>query len=303
MLLEGATVFHINVNCSDLARSLQFYRDGLGLIQGARTTPEAIQDGTAFGLSASLWDAWILLGDRGFDGGVVDLLEWKQPAPIGLPPQSLTETGWQRIGLMVADIDAVKVSVERFGGIAWSEPFDTGDVNGASSIKLCFVSDPDGVTIELIHAGLGPRVAFVGMTCANLERSIAFYESLGFREVLRIDAVRDDGEHLRIAGPVAMQEVLMNAPGGGDVALLLAGFVTPDVLVTPPRPANALGAWRAAMLVDDVEAVCGALRGADIDLMSDPVAMSMGPGLPDVRFMCFRGPDGEAVELVERPQR
>ena len=49
-------VFHLNVNCSDLERSLRFYRDLLGLTEGAHTvSPE--QDGSAFGLETAAWDA------------------------------------------------------------------------------------------------------------------------------------------------------------------------------------------------------------------------------------------------------
>ena len=32
-----------------------------------------------------------------------------------------------------------------------------------------------------------------------------------------------------------------------------------------------------------------------------PVTMAMGPGLPSLRFVCFRGPDDEVVELIEQP--
>ena len=300
-MLDSATVFHVNVNCANLERSRGFYRDGLGLSEGTRTTPDGVQDGRAFGLESSRWDAWILVGDRGFDGGAIDLLEWKEPLPVGAPPAALNETGWQRIGVMVSDIAAARASAVAHGATAWSAPFHTGEIDGAASLQLCFVSDPDGVAIELIHAGIGPRIAFIGMTCSDLDRSVAFYTQLGFRETMRVDAGRDTGDHLRLEGPVAMQEVLMAAPGGGDVSLLLAGFTRPAVVVRAPQPANALGAWRVAMLVDDVDRSCELLRAASIELMSDPVAMSMGPGLPRLRFVCFRGPDGEVVELIERP--
>ena len=35
--------------------------------------------------------------------------------------------------------------------------------------------------------------------------------------------------------------------------------------------------------------------------LSPPAAMAMGPGLPDLRFVCCRGPDGEVLELIEQP--
>jgi len=39
-----------------------------------------------------------------------------------------------------------------------------------------------------------------------------------------------------------------------------------------------------------------------IETMSPPTAMTMGPGLPELRFVCFRGPDHEVIELIEQPQ-
>jgi hypothetical protein len=36
-----------------------------------------------------------------------------------------------------------------------------------------------------------------------------------------------------------------------------------------------------------------------VGLLSDAQAMSMGPGLPELRFVCLRGPDHEVIELIE----
>ena len=55
--------------------------------------------------TAARWDASILLGPRGYDGGAIDLLQWHEPTPIGAPPASVVETGFQRLGLRVPDLD------------------------------------------------------------------------------------------------------------------------------------------------------------------------------------------------------
>ena len=60
-------IYHVNVNCSDLERSLAFYCDGIGLRKGTRTKPDAPQPGAAFGLEQVQWDAWILTGSGGID--------------------------------------------------------------------------------------------------------------------------------------------------------------------------------------------------------------------------------------------
>ena len=59
--------------------------------------------------------------------------------------------------------------------------------------------------------------------------------------------------------------------------------------------------WRTAFLVSDLDAAVGELARLQIETISEPVAMEMGPGLPTLRFMCFRGPDAEVVELIEQP--
>jgi catechol 2,3-dioxygenase-like lactoylglutathione lyase family enzyme len=298
-MLAGARIFHVNVNCSSLTRSHDFYVDGAGLTEGARTTPETAQSGVAFGLDRARWDAWILVGPSGFDGGAIDLLEWQEPAPTGTQPFALYEAGLQRIGLGVTDLDAAIARTTEHGGVVWSEPL-THEIPGGGSVRIVMMSDPDGTALEFVE-GDAARLSFVAVTCSDLERSVAFYRALGFRELARFPSNATDGAHLHVDGPVSMVEVLMRAPAGGEVHLMLVGFEQPLVLPGHRRPANALGMWRAAVLLPDLDRVVTALRAAEIELISDPQALSMGPGLPELRFGCFRGPDREVIELIESP--
>jgi catechol 2,3-dioxygenase-like lactoylglutathione lyase family enzyme len=299
MSLSDARLFHVNVNCSSLDRSRRFYSEGLGLAVGAHTAPETAQPGTAFGLDVARWDASILLGPHGFDGGAIDLLEWQEPRPVGAPPGGLTETGFQRLGLRVPDIDAAGARVVTFGGSLWSDPQVHTQPNGAE-IRIVLASDPDGTAMELVEGG-PTALSFVAVACRELDTSLAFYASLGFDEVARFTSDSPDGTHLRIKGPVAMNEVVLRPPGGGDVVLILVGFRTPGCAPTRPRPANALGIWRAALLVADLDGAVATLAERGIETISEPVSMAMGPGLPELRFVCFRGPDAEAIELIEQP--
>jgi catechol 2,3-dioxygenase-like lactoylglutathione lyase family enzyme len=303
MALDGARLFHVNVNCSNLERSRRFYAEGLGLDIGAHTAPETTQPGAAFGLDRARWDASILLGPSAYDGGAIDLLEWHEPPPIGAPPKQLIENGFQRLGIRVKDFGATLERVTALGGAVWTEPFaHTIESAGESAgeIHLVLVGDPDGTAIELIESKAS-MVSFVSVTCANLDRSLAFYLSLGFREVARYPSDNPDGAHLRLDGPVAMVEIVLAAPGGGEVMFMLIGFRTPAVEITAPRAANTLGMWRCAFMVADLDAAVGALGDRQITTISEPVSLAMGPGLPTLRFVCFRGPDGEVVELIEQP--
>ena len=299
MALDGARLFHVNVNCSDLERSRRFYTEGLGLVTGAHTAPETTQPGAAFGLERARWDASILLGPHAYDGGAIDLLQWHEPGPVGAPPKQLIETGFQRLGVRVADFDATLARVTELGGAVWTEPFAHAIETGGE-IHLVLVGDPDGTAIELIESKAS-MVSFVAITCANLDRSLAFYRALGFRELARYPSDNPDGAHLRLDGPVGMDEIVMTAPGGGEVTFMLVGFRTPAAEVTAPRVANTLGMWRCAFIVADLDAAVSELADAHIPTISEPVSMEMGPGLPTLRFVCFRGPDGEVVELIEQP--
>jgi catechol 2,3-dioxygenase-like lactoylglutathione lyase family enzyme len=299
MSLADARMFHVNVNCSKLERSRRFYTEGLGLEVGAHTAPERAQPGTAFGLDTARWDASILLGPRGYDGGAIDLLEWHEPRPVGAPPASLFESGFQRLGLRVPDIERAAEQVRACGGSVWSAPQVHTQPDG-NDVRIVLGNDPDGAAIELVEGGPA-ALSFVAVACRDLDASYAFYTSLGFREVARFASEKPDGAHLRINGPLAMEEVVLRAPGGGDVLLILVGFRTPACVAAPPRAANTLGIWRAALLVADLDAAVEALAAKAIPTISAPVSMAMGPGLPELRFVCFRGPDAEVTEFIQQP--
>ena len=71
----------------------------------------------------------------------------------------------------------------------------------------------------------------------DLERSIDFYRAFGFRDVARFPSTNDDGDHLRIDGPVVMEEVMLRAPTKSEMSIMLVGF-------TIPPPVRAGGATR-----------------------------------------------------------
>lgn len=137
-------MYHLNVNCSALDRSLAFYRDELGFEPVIRTTPATPQPGAAFGLAEVQWDAWIMAGAD--PQPVIDLLEWKVPTPT---PATMPG-GWK--ALIVA------------------HPTHRGTM-----------ADPDGTTVEF-EAGAQTRLAGARLACADTGASRGFYEEhFGFR--------------------------------------------------------------------------------------------------------------------------
>jgi catechol 2,3-dioxygenase-like lactoylglutathione lyase family enzyme len=297
-VLDGARFFHVNVNCTDLGRSLAWYTAALGLEASTHTAPPTIQPGDAFGLGPARWDAWILTGSGGMQGGAVDLLEWLEPTPSGAPPATGTQNGFQRIGVNVADLDATLTHVVAAGGAVADSAHDAEA--GGQQLRLAHVTDPDGVRVELVeNARTG--LLFVAVCCADLDRSLEWYRALGFQERARIDSDSVGGAALGLDSPANIREVVLAPAGGGALSLILVGFDHPPVEFAAAREANAVGIARAAMVVDDLDAACAQLDAAGIELVSRPVAMAMGDGLPVLKFVCLRGPDGELLELIESP--
>ena len=205
--MDDARIFHVNVNCSDLARSRAFYADALGLDAAVRTAPDAPQPGAAFGLDRAWWDAWILVGATAFAGGAIDLLEWREPGPVGAPPASFLECGFQRVGIGVPDLDAAIARIAAHGGSVWSAPAEHARPGGGH-VRLVMANDPDGTAIECIE-GPGTRVSFLAVCCADLEYSLAFYRALGFEERARFASDTADASHLRIDGAMGMDEIML----------------------------------------------------------------------------------------------
>jgi catechol 2,3-dioxygenase-like lactoylglutathione lyase family enzyme len=300
MPIDVTRVFHLNVNCTDLDRSLHFYRDLLGLTQGAHTvSPE--QDGTAFGLDRVAWDAWIMLDERGYDGAVVDLLEWQVPRPTSPAHPGANQLGFARLGFTTPDLGATHA---RMGQDPLASPTDPHAVtmDGAPTMWTFVVADPDGTQVELL-GGDATRFSFVVVNCSDLERSIAFYSDvLGFHSRVRFAPGPRDESALGL-GPGAEWEMayLDDPRGTGAFAVDLVQWHTPASTGEPSRDARRLGPFRLALTTPDVDAAHAGLVERGVRCWSPPARLDMGPDLPPLRALLFDDPDGAVLELIETP--
>lgn len=149
-------IFHINVNCSDLDRSLAFYKaigfreildfasadDGrsfgeIGLGPLFRM-PERI-DGRA---------TFLALGDDPW-ATRLDLIEWTEPRSAPVAKRTLAHLGVARICLKVRDCAALHAILSARGYDVYSEP---GLIRMGGSQQYVFCcEDPDGVVIEFMQ--------------------------------------------------------------------------------------------------------------------------------------------------------
>jgi catechol 2,3-dioxygenase-like lactoylglutathione lyase family enzyme len=300
MPITATRIFHVNVNCSELARSLAFYRDLVGLVPTTHTVPPP-QPGAAFGLPTAQWDAWILTGGRGYDGVVLDLLEWKTPPPTGRPYETAAHLGLARLGIQVRELDAL---YDRFraADVECVGPPHPVELGGQVVARAFVAADPDGTLVEFT-AGAEDRFAFLVVNCSDLDQSLRFYtESVGLRVRYRIEPVRQSGDDLGLDGPVEWTGAVLDDGRDGDgFHLLLVETLTHRPPGAPYVSANHLGIFRLAMLTDDIDRDYTELQAGGVRCWSPPARLAMGPGLPDLRALLFADPDGATLELIESP--
>jgi glyoxylase I family protein len=299
-------VVHVNVNCSELSRSLRFYRDLVGLAPLVHTNPGP-QDGAGFGLPGRIaWDAWLLHDARGPLGPAVDLLEWKQPPPAGKPAAEANQLGMFRLCLSVPDVDPVYARLVAAGVPCLSAPV-AAPIDASLSVRFFCARDPDGTAIEFIQDLGAPgelRLMHVNVNCSDLGRSGEWYRRvLGLATLGRSSPGPVDGAGFGWNGPCEWQAEFLAVPGAVDPFIVdLLEWKTPRPTGAPPGRANQLGLFRLAFLVEDAHAAHAELlrHGA---WTSPPVWLEMGPEVPidGLWAVFFRDPDGTCLELIQRP--
>lgn len=139
------------------------------------------------------------------------------------------------------------------------------------------------------------RFDHVGITVADLDAALAFFEKLGLEAEGRTFV---EGEFLDtvIGIPDARTEIVMLRPPGGETALALSTFVRPDHQPgSPAAMATELGLRNVCFEIDDLE-------GTVERLAADGFGLVGGIGrYEDVWLMAYvRGPEGIIVSLAER---
>jgi catechol 2,3-dioxygenase-like lactoylglutathione lyase family enzyme len=160
--VTAARVHHSAIAVRDVASSLRFYRDGIGL--------DVLMDHVFEGDWPTLFDApsttlrSIFLGDSGHPGaGIVELVVFDPPAPVSAPmpasptPASPTPASPTPAGAVAApgffllsfyvDIDQTLGRLDALGfGPARrvEQPAPTG------TVSMACIYDPDGVRVELV---------------------------------------------------------------------------------------------------------------------------------------------------------
>jgi catechol 2,3-dioxygenase-like lactoylglutathione lyase family enzyme len=140
-------IFHINVNCTDLDRSRDFYA-----LVGFHVVADLGEGGSddmlrGLGLAAGgkAKAVLMMLEPDKPRGTRIDLIQWTQPPTHGTTAADLAHVGAVRIALWTIGIDD-EVARLAAGGVE----FMSDVVAMPDGTKFCCFKDPDGTVLELI---------------------------------------------------------------------------------------------------------------------------------------------------------
>ena len=137
---------HTSFTVSDLDRSVAFYQDVLGMdvVAQLETTSEAVR--TVVGMpEAHLKVALLKAG-----GDVLELIQYLSPKG-NVYDFRTCDVGLGHIALGVSDVEEA-YQILSAKGVHFKSAPQLQEEAGAS-VRSCYMSDPDGITVELIQIG------------------------------------------------------------------------------------------------------------------------------------------------------
>ena len=225
------------------------------------------------------------------------------------PPPAPAGGGWGELGiceicLHARGVAGVHRQLVAAGADSLMEPLDAAVDPHEVSLDIAYVADPWQGKLELIEwTGLwkslpgGPRaegVNHVAFGVADIDRTRAFYEQLGFTEMLF--------ESTEFFDPMAPW--YPGEPPGQHMIMLLSaqGAGIEPVVLAPPGPDcrgewGHIGPFEFALGVGNLEQGVARLRDLGVELRGAPQTLDVGTG--EWRYAYFRDPDDLHVSLVE----
>lgn len=150
---------------------------------------------------------------------------------------------------------------------------------------------------QMVHANINVR---------DLERSVPFYEILGF-EVFA-DQLFEEGSGtwpgLGLEDGRRFRAVFMKIPGEHPVPFLdIIQFLDPPPTGEAYPALNHIGVARLCFEVADIDTAAKHLRANGVAFVGPVSPYETAPGAPpmgvEARFVCFRDPDGTVLEYAQ----
>ncbi|MBT3239255.1 MAG: VOC family protein [Rhodospirillaceae bacterium] len=147
-------IFHVNLNCSDLDRSVMFYElIGFSVVNDFGSDQQGFAE---IGLPPILrmpedCDARAVLMALSDDPRAtrLDLIEWKRPESERVAKGDLARIGFGRLCLKVRDCQELHDKLAAAGHAPYSAPLEIV-MGGTRQLVFC-VDDPDGTVVEFMQ--------------------------------------------------------------------------------------------------------------------------------------------------------
>ena len=140
---------HIGVHVSDLQRSIDYYRDVIGLEQVERRIRDDAYLSTVTGYAEVRLDTCLLV-DRS-SGIMLELLEMLSSPGEAMEPGT-ANPGTMHMCFIVDDVDAVHARAVAAGHSAVNDPV-TPTAGGWQGGRSVYLLDPDRVRVEIVQPG------------------------------------------------------------------------------------------------------------------------------------------------------
>jgi glyoxylase I family protein len=317
------SIYHININCTDFDRSYPFYqmlgfRPIIGPGEGGVINERVLR----LGPHTRSRGVIMQLGEDPYCSHV-DLIEWKEPRTAGRPYERLDHLGIARACLYSKNIWQDYETLRSRGVHFYSEPQIATYRTGQSAV-VCF-EDPDGTVLELVQFQKAPNppsstpepdpggrlhlvsVYHININCADFERSLEFYKTLGFREVVEISGEARDSDMASVIGT----KVLRVPGASGGRSMILGVGDDPhcshiDLIQwgdgksggRPYERLNHSGIARACFYSKNLWKDYEELKSRAITVYSEPEILPYPDGA-GAAVVCFEDPDGTVLELVQ----
>jgi catechol 2,3-dioxygenase-like lactoylglutathione lyase family enzyme len=142
------------------------------------------------------------------------------------------------------------------------------------------------------------RLFHVNICVRDMERSIRFYEELGFSKVN--DFTLDDpsvGDALGVTAKKLCGVFMRLGSDPNAPVLDLVQFIEPPTQGQPYSSLNNVGICRIAFTVDDIDRTYEELKAKKVEFVA-PLKQLTGPGEARMGVVCFKDPDGTVLELI-----
>ena len=139
------SMYHTGLVVQDLDKSVQFYRDVIGL----KVVRELERNGGPIAQVVGYPDAHLrgaMLGLEGEEGNILELIQYLNPIAASRPTTERSVLGGSHIAFYVDDIEQAFQELVSNGGQPLNPPVEI-----APGRSGCYMQDPDGNWIELIQ--------------------------------------------------------------------------------------------------------------------------------------------------------